>query len=295
MSSALSVVIAARDAESTIRDQLLALTAQPWPAGGEIIVADNGSTDSTAAIVLTESERIAEGSSVSISLVDCHEAPGAGHARNAGVNASTYSHIAFCDADDIVANGWVTAMTSALDSHVAVGGRLDLDRLNPKWVVQSRGSRLAADELPTFDGIFPVLSSCNFGIRRSTFLDVGGFDVTYLRGQDAELSLRLYERGIDAHFAPDAVVNYRLRTTLRSVFGQALGWGEANYRLRSRIGRPSRLGSSLRSWAWLATHIHHLGDRTRRARWIYIAGIRVGLLRGAIMRRTRGTTTQDIA
>lgn len=282
MSSALTVVIAARDAEDTIRDQLVALTAQPWPAGGEIIVADNGSTDSTADIVLTESKRITASSPVTISLVDCHEISGAGHARNAGVGASNHPNIAFCDADDIVADDWVSAMSSALDEHVAVGGRLDLERLNPKWVAQSRGASLAADELPTFDGIFPVLSSCNFGIRRSAFVDLGGFDTSYLRGQDAELSLRLYERGIAAHFASDAVVNYRLRTSLRSIFTQALGWGEANHRLRTRLGRRSRLRTSIRSWAWLAVHLHHLLDRNRRARWAYVAGIRVGLLRGAI-------------
>jgi len=49
VSRPLSVVIAAHNAEDTLGEQLDALTRQDWPFGGEIIVADNGSTDRTAA------------------------------------------------------------------------------------------------------------------------------------------------------------------------------------------------------------------------------------------------------
>jgi len=291
MTSPLSVIIAARNAEATIREQLIALTDQPWPNGGEIIVADNGSTDRTAEIVRAQANQVLR-DDVVISVVDCQEMAGAGYARNVGARMSSYGHLAFCDADDVVDRDWVAAIGRALEKHEAVGGRLDLTRLNPKWTIHSRGSRLAGQELPKFDDIFPVLSSCNLGIRRSTFDALDGFDETYLRGQDAELSLRLYRAGVDAHFASDAVVSYRLQSSVRGIFSQARGWGEVNDRLRDRLAIRPKLRTSLRSWAWLAAHVHHLGDRSRRARWVYVAGLRVGLLRASISRHLRPGTAK---
>src|SRR3954447_15001356 len=47
----LTVVIAARDAASTITEQLDALAAQVWDGAWEVLVVDNGSTDRTPAIL----------------------------------------------------------------------------------------------------------------------------------------------------------------------------------------------------------------------------------------------------
>lgn len=292
MSQSLSVVIAARNAEDTIADQLLALAAQDWPAGGEIIVADNGSTDATRAVV-DQIQATLDRGDLTLSLIDCGEVSGASYARNAGVRASRNERVAFCDADDIVDSSWVTAMHGALGSHSAVGGRLDLDLLNPDWLVRSRGNSFSSyNDLPTFDGIFPVLSSCNFGIQRTIFDSVGGFDESFLRGQDAELSLRLHQRGIDTHFSSSAVVHYRLRDNIGDIFSQARGWGEVNDRLRERLETHPRLVSTLRSWAWLAVHPHHLADPAKRARWVYVAGLRCGLLTAALRRRVEALMTR---
>jgi len=158
MTSPLSVIIAARNAGATIREQLVALTSQSWPHGGEIIVADNGSTDNTAEIVRTEASAL--GGDVTISLVDCRQVAGAGYARNVGARLAQFDHLAFCDADDVVDAVWVTAIGRALEEHEAVGGRLELEQLNPEWTITSRGDRLSASELPTFDKVFPVFCRC---------------------------------------------------------------------------------------------------------------------------------------
>ena len=42
-----SVIIPVRNGGAELRAQLNALTAQEWPEGSEVIVADNGSTDDT--------------------------------------------------------------------------------------------------------------------------------------------------------------------------------------------------------------------------------------------------------
>ncbi len=282
MSSPLSVIIAAKDAEQTIADQLDALLSQPWPNGGEIIVADNGSCDSTVA----EAERFAR-SDIAVRVVDASSVSGAGHARNRGVAASANDYVAFCDADDVVHEAWVRSVTAALNDTPAIGGKLEFDRLNPDWVVGSRGQLHAVNDLPSFDGVFPVLSSCNLGIRRAIFDEIGGFDESYLRGQDAELSMRLHHAGVTMGFAEDAIVHYRMRSGLRSIYRQALGWGEVQHRLRRALPNAPQTDHKriLRSWAWLGTHPHLLATQAGRARLAYVAGIRVGVARAQLLER----------
>lgn len=295
MTSGVSVVIAARNAEDTIGEQLHALCGQPWPGTGEIIVADNGSTDRTS-IVAAEFHSAA----VPVRVIDAGQMAGAGHARNQGVSAAAYPKIAFCDADDVVGDSWIVAVAAGLDSATAVGGSLDFDRLNPAWSVGSRGRLLASEELPVFDGVFPVLSSCNLGIRRSTFEQLGGFDVGFLRGQDAELSLRLHKAGHTTLFLPDAVVHYRMRSTLRDIYAQARGWGQVQVALRSILAdgvhsRPAvrRPRATARSWMWLGARVPLLLSRSGRARWAYVAGTRVGAL--TEVRRQRRQTEGLVA
>jgi len=277
MTSSLSVVIAAHNAEATIDAQLTALCEQPWPNGGEIIVADNGSTDQTAAIAENY-----DSPDLDVRVIDASDRPGAGHARNAGVAESAFDKIAFCDADDIASSKWVNAISCGLEDSPAVGGRLDFERLNPNWAIGSRGRLLASEELPLFDGVFPVLSSCNLGIQRSVFEELGGFDVDYLRGQDAELSLRLYWSGLEPTYLDDAVVHYRMRATVRDIYIQAKGWGQAQVALRSALaeGTHPTLRTTARSWLWLGARLPLILSRTGRARWAYVAGTRVGAFEG---------------
>jgi glycosyltransferase involved in cell wall biosynthesis len=275
------VVIAAHNAEETLGEQLDALTRQEWPFGGEIIVADNGSTDGTAAVAQTFDHPIIE-----IRTVDAREHKGAGFARNRGVRAARFDNVAFCDADDVVDGSWVAEMARGLEHSTAVGGRLEFGRLNPDWVVGSRGRLVASDRLPLFDGVFPVLSSCNLGIRRDTFLDLGGFDISYLRGQDAELSLRLHQAATPTTFLPSALVHYRMRSSIRDIFEQARGWGAVQVQLRRSLhgsGDENNRRSRIRSWLWLVAHGHLLATRAGRARWAYVAGLRLGVHRARRM------------
>ena len=121
----LSVVVPAFNAAATIGAQLDALQRQHWDAPWEVIVADNGSTDNTAALV---AQRAATDGR--IRLVDASDARGAAHARNRAVAAARGSVIAFCDADDVVGAGWVAAMGSALKRTPFVTGPQEYKTLN---------------------------------------------------------------------------------------------------------------------------------------------------------------------
>ncbi|HKN38499.1 MAG TPA: glycosyltransferase [Acidimicrobiia bacterium] len=276
----LSVVIPVRDAAAVVPDQLGALRAQRWEGHWEVVVAlDAGSADATADVV----GRYADGWP-RLRIVDAPPGGGPGSARNVGAAAAAGSALAFCDADDVVAPGWVAAMGDALRHHEFVTGPLELDRLNPTWLVESRG-RSFADRRPVYEGIFPYASSCNLGVRRPVFERAGGFDAAWRVGEDIELSMRLWLSGIVLHFEPGAVVHYRYRPTLRSTYRQARSYGRVRPLLAERLrraGRPApNRSAGLRNWAWLVRHVRLLAGRPGRAKWLWVAGQRVGSLEGS--------------
>lgn len=88
-----SVVIPAKDAESTIGRALRSIAAQ-LSQPHEVIVVDNGSRDRT----IEEAERHA--SQLNLKIISC-QTPGSGAARNHGIRAAAGDFVAFLDADDV--------------------------------------------------------------------------------------------------------------------------------------------------------------------------------------------------
>lgn len=225
-----SVVIAARDAEDTLPAQLEALAAQAPACTWEVLVADNGSTDATRQVVLDAARRTGI-----VRLVDASAIRGAGAARNAAVRVARGRALLFCDADDVVAPGWVDARHRALDGADLVAGRLEWERLNSHAAQRSRA-------LPQVDGLqhtepLPGLgcaSSSDLGIRRALFDRLGGFDVRARYLQDTDLCWRAQLAGGTLAFEPDAVVHMRLRESVLGAWRQGRGSGMGQRWLAAR-------------------------------------------------------------
>lgn len=280
---ALSVVIPAHDAEATLGQQLDALLAQQWAPGFEVIVVDNLSSDATAALV-----RSRMAADPRLRLVEAREGRGAAYARNVGVAAARAEGIAFCDADDVVAAGWVEAMGEALRRHELVAGSIDVDALNPPGLAASRG--LAVTKGPGQFGPVPFAHSCNIGVRQSLLDAVGGWDPSVRIGEDVELCVRLHRRGVTLHYEPSALVHYRYRATGSGRWRQAVTYGVAHVDLARRLevrqlGGPGRL-RGVRNLAWLVRHCTDAFDERRRPHWVWTAGVSAGHIRGSVRWRT---------
>ena len=280
----LSVVIPAHDVGTTLPAQLDALVAQRWSGTWEIVVVDNRSTDDTAAIAREYARTWKH-----LRIVDAPDRAGLCHARAIGVDAALGAAIAICDGDDIVADGWVQAMGDALRDHPVVTGPLEVDRLNPRWLAETRG-RPSATAAATWFGLFPLVSGGNLGLRRSVWETVGGFDEAFLGAEDAEWSLRLAIAGIAVHFAPDALLHYRYRTEPDVLWRQGTRYGLNRPRLRRAVAAagytPPPWYAGRRSWAWLVVHLPGVRTPEGRARWSWVAGVRIGHLRGSLRDRT---------
>ncbi len=227
----LSVVMACRDASSTIVAQLLALAGQESPVPWEVVVVDNRSRDGSAQVALAHAPLLP-----ALRVVPALERDGPGYARNVGVRAARGRWVVFCDADDVVADGWLAAMARALERHPAVAGRFDAERLNPPRVLASRAvdQTSGLQHTPELSPL-PHAGAGNLGVHRALFEQVGGFDESLPVLEDTDLTWRVQEAsGTVLHFAPDAVVHVRLRSTGRAMFRQGRTYGRAYAELRRR-------------------------------------------------------------
>jgi len=267
-----------RDGASTIGEQLAALAAQTYPGAFDVVVADNGSTDDTRAVVESWSERLPR-----VVVVDATGRRGAGYARGVGAEAATGDFLAFCDADDVVAPEWLAALAESAREHDIVTGVLDATELNAEAVRRWRPER--ARSIPRA-GFLPFAPSGNFGVWADVFRATGGFDERYLQNEDVEWSWRAQLASYTLGFAPDAVVHYRYRTGARGIAREGFGRGLCTVRLyrdfRARGMRRPPTGRSARRWLWLVVRAPYVLSSDRRGLWVRRAGESAGRLVGSV-------------
>ncbi len=281
----LSVVVPCLNAAATLAEQLEALAGQEYAGEWEVIVADNGSTDGSREIVERFKDRIPR-----LRLVDASDRRGQAHARNAGAAAATGEAFLFCDADDVVAPGWLAAMGRALAGHGFVACRYDNEKLNPTWVQRThlnpQKDGLTAYSYPDY---LPHAGGGGLGVRREVHEAVGGFDESMPALEDTDYCWRIQRAGTPLTFVPDAVVYIRHRHDLGSVFRQGVSYGEHNvliYKKYRPLGMP-RLGwmPGAARWAKLLLRSPLALTRERRAPWLWQLGWRVGRLKGCFKYR----------
>ena len=207
----LSVIVPCFNSADTIAFQLEALANQQCSDPWEIVVADNGSTDDTVAIIKQYQQHIPH-----LRFVEASARRGSAHARNVGVSVAKSEALAFCDADDEVDRGWVAAMIKALSNYDLVAGSNEYSKLNQLWVIECCGYREGngVNKHP----YFPYAGASNLGVKRSVHEMVGGFDETMFSLQDVDYCWRIQEAGKTLNSAKDARVHFRFRNTVEGLY-----------------------------------------------------------------------------
>ncbi len=297
--SLVSVVIPARNSAATLRDQIDALRRQDPSPPWELLLADNGSTDGTVALfgAATGGDDRAAGPTpwVRARVVDASARTGSAHARNVGAEEADGDLYCFCDADDVVDRVWLAELVRVAADHHLVGGRLETERLNSAKV---RGWRAAPS---TSAGSSPTFAPTgNLAIWADCFDALGGLDEGYLKSHDVELSARALAAGASLGFAPDAVVHYRFRSTLRGLARQSYRGGRATVQMgETHPGRDAPLGArdAVQRIGWSVARAPYLVVAARRGLWVRrtaeAAGITVALARRAVGRRRTTTRPAD--
>ncbi len=220
-----SVVVPAHNVVGLVGDQLAALADQCFDGTWELVVVDDGSTDGTRAAVTAWSDRLPR-----LHVTRSRPRRGASAARNRGAEAAVGDLLVYCDADDVVAPGWLAAMAEAAQRADLVGGFVDGTLLNGPDPARRRRP-YPDDRLPVLLDFLPYATSANFGIGAATLAALGGWNEAFWVGGDAELCWRAQLAGHTLAFVPEAVVHYRYRDTTLGAVRQQFEWGQADPRL----------------------------------------------------------------
>jgi glycosyltransferase involved in cell wall biosynthesis len=215
-----SVVIPVLNGAATIGDMLQALVSQfPVPQEFEIIVADNGSTDTTLEIVTRFPQVIVIGES--------RRGPAA--ARNAGLRAARHDVILHCDADTLPTRRWVAELAACFgdeSAHIAAGKTLNYPPATPAERYLAT-AQLYEAEFNISRPVLPFVASMNMAVRRTSALAIGGWNEEMRTSEDVDFSTRLLARfPSPIRLAPAAVLFHRNRSSDAGLKKQAWTYGE---------------------------------------------------------------------
>lgn len=198
-----AVIVAARDAESTIAQALRSALDQSLPPS-EVVVVSDGSVDRTAEIARVTLQGRGK-------VLELRQSVGRAAARNMAVEATDSDFLLICDADDVSHPERVSRLMACarlVDAQVVGGQALLLNKRGLVFGVTSMPTSARACRDLAEAGKMPVIHpSCL--IRTTAFKRVGGYDVELKRSQDLHLMIRLTEIGALIVNSPEVVVAYR--------------------------------------------------------------------------------------
>lgn len=195
----ISVIIPAYNEEACLPETLAAVQRAMAQLDGtaEIVVADNCSTDRTAAIAREYGANVAPTPIKSISAV-----------RNVGAAYARGRYVVFCDADNHIAPNLLQAVKDTMDSGRYVGGGMGNVRMGRLSLGTFLFNQLPLWCSPWFTGVSMVV----FYTARETFETLGGFDETILMAEDYDFGKRMRRLGRQRGLAYKHL--YRSRVTV---------------------------------------------------------------------------------
>lgn len=235
---AVSVIIGAFNGAEFIMEQLDALAGQKFDLTWEVVVGENGSTDATLELLKTAQETFP----VPLIIADASSRRGVSHARNTAVLASHGTILVFCDCDDHVGVGWVSAAWKAAPTASLVAG-YDFELTAPF----TPNSRIINDR-GIYHGLFgPAALGRNFACSRKVFFEAGGFDESLppYGCEDMDFNARLNALEHSHAAAPEMRLYFRSTNSARITIKKTFVSAKAESLLWQRFGTTDELPRTL--------------------------------------------------
>lgn len=218
----LSVIIPVYNGAGFLRRSLAALAASTY-RDYELLVADDGSTDNSAAVARAAGARV----------LPLAGPGGPARARNHAARAATGDVLFFVDADVCVHPDTLARVAAHLATHpeaVAVMGSYDDAPADPGFVSQYKNLFHHYIHQHSRQRAWTFWAGCG-AVRRDVFLAAGGYDESYTRPciEDIELGARLAAAGHRIDLEPSIQATHLKRWTLANlvrtdVFDRAVPW-----------------------------------------------------------------------
>lgn len=229
-----SVIVPALNEAATLPETIRSLREQDYPAI-EIIVVDDGSTDSTSLVA----GRLGNGR---VHYHRMQERQGKSAALNFGIGASRGSLLVFMDSDSTLNRDCVSKLVSRFGEAGtgAVSGNLDVRNYSRNlltWlqmleylITLSVGRRFKASV-----GILSIVPGAIGAFRRDLIERIGRFEPG--PGNDSDLTIRTRKLGYQIEFANAAICRTTVPEKWRAWFKQRLRWDRNIIRNRVRKHR----------------------------------------------------------
>jgi Glycosyl transferase family 2 len=220
-----SVVVPTRDAGRTIETCLRSIRAQTWPAL-ELIVVDNGSSDSTWAAAERHADLALRGG------------PERSAQRNLGIAHAAGEWVCYVDADMELGPDVVERAVRAGETTHAVGVAIAEESVGPGFWTRCRAEerRCLRDEP---DLRWPRL------VRTGYLRDTGGFAPWLTGTEDAELHRRMVAHRVPIALADGLILHHEGRLTLRGLARKRFYYGRGL--LAYRRAHPGALAAQARA------------------------------------------------
>lgn len=205
-----SVIVPVYNAQRTIAECIDSLLRLDYPKENlELILVNNASTDKTGDILNRYRAQID---------ILYEEKRGPAAARNKGLLNARGDVAAFVDADCVVDEDWLKTIVLALqDRDVGiVGGKILAKR--PCNKIEEFGEEIHDHNRAINEAKPSYVITMNWASRLSVLKEVGLFDESFRRGEDVDLSIRIFQAGYKFVYEPDAIVYHRNEKTLSGLF-----------------------------------------------------------------------------
>lgn len=231
-SDGISVVITVRNEGRNLGALFRSLVDQEGPF--EVVIVDSESDDNTSEVIHDFSESL----TIRHIVKKCTR----GEGRNIGVENSSYPHIVFTDGDVIAAPGFMHGFRKKFME----GFELIAGEVIPEGV-----ERFKLERVKLFYREFEITRpSANLGYSRSRFLELGGFDPSFITAEDIDLNLRAIGAGLRHAVCEECIAHNRTRSTYREFIRQAFwnGYGRRqlkrkNHNLWKEIEKGPKMGA----------------------------------------------------
>jgi GT2 family glycosyltransferase len=277
----LCVVIPMLNAAQYLHAALASLASQRMYRHWQVVVADNGSTDGSREIVESYRARLP-----ALTIVDASDRRGRAHAVNVGVRASSARSIVFFDADDVLAPGYLLAMSRALRTEEFVCARREVESLNARHTFALRPSSQMNGPMNSYS-FLPFAGGGTLGVTRRLFDKLGGLDTSIDYLEDIDFCWRAQlDAGARLAFVPGAMLRHRYRTDARGVFQQTRMWTRDEAKLRriyEQRGMPSTGSLGPLRALWALRRLSYFRTPAGRYVWFRRLGSLLGQVEGLVM------------
>lgn len=271
-----AVVIPVGSIDAVLGDQVARVLAQTNVSLREVVLSVNSAEPHVVNTVRSIVEACAD---PRLRIVDSSNSKGAAHARNVGAAATDCPAIGFCDADDLVHEGWLSALIDGLGTFDAVSGDVIdvfLDERMRRWYPST-----TTGSLNSFLGQ-PYLLTGNLAIQRAAFQTVEGFDETLTRCEDIAISWSLLRAGYSIGYASGAVIDYRHRPGVVPMLRQHYSYGRGMSEVLRAFGTPEATGRLASSPLGILRANAQRSDRRSLAGLLRRVAIGAGRVRGLV-------------